>query len=232
MTKRFALSSALITLLAVSLVAGIQLIPLRATLLAHEPDGGGAKTQKRVRYEPTWESLDRHKTPDWMQNAKLGLFIYGVKPNRDDWEAYWTKRGKPNQKYNYKWLAWDSGRWDPEGLAQTAKDMGARYVVFGIGYPFVNYPSRFANAASSPIRTTRGPHGQPAYDYVGEIAKAVRRQGLKFGIIYGYRHPGKHPFWFDSMKEVIDRYQPSTLWWDDDKLSYSAEELRSKEMIA
>ena len=188
--------------------------------------------KKRIHYKPTWESLDKHKTPQWLMNGKLGLFIYGVAPAKEEWRAYWKKRGKPNQKYNYQWLAWNSGKWDPKGLAKLAEDMGARYLVFGIGYPFVNYPSKYANVKESEIRVVRGPKGQANYDYVGEIAREVRKRGLKFGTIYGYRHPGKHPFWFKSMKEVIDIYQPKTLWWDDDKLSYSAEQLRSREMIA
>ncbi|NQV34905.1 MAG: alpha-L-fucosidase, partial [Phycisphaeraceae bacterium] len=32
---------------------------------------GAAKT----RYEPTWESLDARKTPQWFTDAKFGVFI-------------------------------------------------------------------------------------------------------------------------------------------------------------
>ena len=36
----------------------------------------------------------------------------------------------------------------------------------------------------------------------------------------------------ETMKEIIDRYQPSNIWFDDHKLSFSAERLKSKELLA
>ena len=27
-------------------------------------------------YEPTWESLAQHQTPDWFRDAKFGIFIH------------------------------------------------------------------------------------------------------------------------------------------------------------
>ena len=191
-----------------------------------------AAAEKRRTYEPTWESLDRHETPEWLMDAKFGLFIYGIQANEQEWRTYWEdEQGEEVPKYNYRRLAWDSGTWDPGGLARLAVDAGARYVTFGIGYPFVDYPSKYAGLPDSPIRAVRGPDGKPK-DFVGELAAAARSRGLKYGIIYGYRHPGKYPYWFESMQEVIELYQPSLLWWDDDKLSYPSDELRTKEMLA
>ena len=191
----------------------------------------GAEPSRRV-YEPTWESLDQHPTPQWLMDAKLGLFVYGVLPTRQEWKEYWADPpvppadGNPGANYYYTTLASDAAKWDPDAIAQLAADMGAKYVVFGVGWPFVCYPSRYANIEGSPIRALSGPDGKPK-DYLGEIAQAVRARGLRLGTIYGYRHPKRNPYWFESMQEVIDRYQPSTLWFDDDKLSFPAEELKS-----
>lgn len=192
----------------------------------------GVIAEERREYEPTWESLDRHSTPAWLMDSKFGLMVYGVKCNEEEWRAYWAEeRGEPVPKYNYRRIAWDDGRWDPEGLADLAASAGARYVTFGIGFPFVSYPSKYAGVPGSPIRTVRGPDGSPK-DYVGELAEALRARGLKFGTIYGYRHPEKHPYWLKSMQELVDLYQPSLVWWDDDKFSYPSDELRTKEMLA
>ena len=45
-------------------------------------------------------------------------------------------------------------------------------------------------------------------------------------------NPRLVPNWIDTVKEAIDRYQPSTLWFDGDKLRYPADELRSRELAA
>ena len=192
---------------------------------------------KRVHYEPTWESLDQHATPQWLMDAKLGLFVYGVLPTRQQWKEYWADPpvppadGNPGSRYHYTTLAWDAAKWDPDAIAQLAADMGAKYVVFGVGWPFVCYPSQYADIEGSPIRSLRGPDGKPK-DYLGEIAQAVRARGLRLGTIYGYRYPKRNPYWIESMQEVIDRYHPSTLWFDDDKLSFPAKDLKSRELVA
>ena len=56
---------------------------------------GLANAAERVVYEPTWESLDRHKTPEWFMNAKLGLFIYSPAPTKEHYQAYHARRGMP-----------------------------------------------------------------------------------------------------------------------------------------
>ena len=114
----------------------------------------GQAVEPRVAYEPTWESLDRHATPEWLMDGKLGLFVYGVQATEAEWRAYWTERGEPEKKYNYRRLARDSGTWDPEGLAELAVDMGARYLTFGIGYPFVDYPRTETSSATTASRAS------------------------------------------------------------------------------
>lgn len=186
----------------------------------------GQGTPSKPKYEPTWESLDRHRTPSWFQNAKLGLFIYGPHPTRADA----AKRGV---QVPIPGGAWDKTRWDPERIAQLAADMGARYVVLcadAHSY-FLLYPSKYADIPGSSF-TYLGCEGKKKRDYVAELGKAVRKRGLRFGLYRNYLHPGKNPYWFETMQEMIDRYQPDTLWLDGDKLSYSAEELRSRELLA
>jgi len=57
------------------LMAGITSL---ATLLAQEP------------YQPTWESLDRHKMPQWYDDAKIGLSMH--------WGVYSVPAWAPREK--------------------------------------------------------------------------------------------------------------------------------------
>ena len=195
--------------------------------------------EKRVHYESTWESLDKHQTPKWLMDAKLGLFIYGPHLTEKEWDAYWKAQPPDHQpghdhyaeQYSYHALAHDKCTWDADDLAQLAVDMGAKYVTFEIGETITRFPSKYADIAGSPIISVRGPDGEPK-DYAGEMAAAARARGLRFGIYRGYRLPERNPYWMETMKEIIDRYQPSHIMFDDDKLAYPAEALRSKEILA
>ena len=184
--------------------------------------------EKRVEYEPTWESLDQHATPEWYKDAKLGLFIYGPGPDAQQWARHRKLGGRRDEQ-----IAWDNIEWDPEALAKLAVDAGARYIFFSAdGYSeFVNWPSRYAGMPGSAIAYIRDP-SHPKVDYVGELARAVRGKGLKFGIYRNYLHPARFKYWFESMYEMIDRYHPDLLYLDGDKLSYPAEELKSRQLLA
>ena len=191
---------------------------------------GAQSGDQRVQYEPTWESLDKHQTPEWHINAKLGLFVYPPHQTEAEWKAYRAKQGLPDKPYLYGDGAWDRVTWDADALAQTAVDMGARYLVLCVDPTsyFLIYPSKYADIEGS--KFTR--FGPPDRDWVGEVAAAVRQRGLRLGLYRNYLHPGKNPYWMSTMQEMIDRYQPATLWFDGDKLSYPADELRSRELLA
>ncbi len=89
----------------------------------------GSKDVPPVEFEPTWESLDTHQTPEWFKKAKVGIFIYPLTPTKAEFDAYWQKHGQPGKKYyqSMELDATDRNPWDPEGLAQLAVDTGARY---------------------------------------------------------------------------------------------------------
>ncbi len=191
--------------------------------------------QQRKVYEPTWESLDQHPTPQWLMDAKLGVFIYGPGFTRQEWERYFAKYGERDGvkrhisgQYPDHWedFAWDKLEWDPAGLAQLVVDAGARYVVFGRTSLILNHPSKHNDVPGS-MFMRMGPQDR---DYVGEFAAAVRQRKLRFGLYTNYMTPTLVPNWIDTMKEAIDRYQPATLWLDGDKLRYPADELQSREL--
>ena len=198
---------------------------------------GSTFAQQRKVYKPTWESLDQHPTPGWFRNAKLGLFIYGPGCTKEEWERYNARYGGRRgvarhlgAKYtkHYAETAWDKVPWDPDGLARLAGDAGARYVVFARNSLILNHPSKH-NDVDGSMFMRMGPKGR---DYVAEIATAVRARKLRFGLYTNYINPRLVSNWPDTVREAIDRYQPSTLWFDGDKLRYSATELKSRELAA
>jgi alpha-L-fucosidase len=121
--------------------------------------------------------------------------------------------------------AFDADQW-----AQTFADAGARYVVFVTKHHdgYCLWPTQVQN----PHR----PDWHSKCDFVGELAQAVRKKGLKFGIYYSggldwtFHHspisnmgemlgcvpPGEdYRAYADAqIRELIARYQPSVLWND------------------
>ena len=190
----------------------------------------GQPAEKRREYEPTWESLDCHQTPQWFMDAKVGLFIYPLHPTKEQYEDYKQKFGGLGTYNSHD--GWDKTPWDPEGTAQLAADAGARYVVFGVDpYSFwLTYPSKYAGIEGSPFVPLRGKGSKK--DCIGEMARAVRGKGLRFGIYRNYLHPGKYPYFLETTYELIDRYRPASLWLDGDKMAYPSDVLRSKELAA
>ena len=211
------------------------LVMIAGVSLAISPTFDAHSAEKDEKYQPTWESLDRHQTPKWLMDAKVGLFIYPPHPTRAKWDEYWRWKGQKAKPYHYGQDAWDKVNWDPEALARLAVAAGARYVVFGVdpcSY-FLSYPSRYADIDHSAFTYLHQKgSAREGKDYVAEIARAVRSHGLRFGIYRNYLHPGRNRYFLETTYELIDRYQPSTLWLDGEKMSYPAEQLRSRELLA
>ena len=181
-------------------------------------------------YLPQWYSLDQHQTPQWLQDAKVGLFVYPLGPTEEQFNAYKARHGELH-KYNSP-DGWDITPWDPEAIAQLAQDAGAKYLVFGVDpwWFFLCWPSKYADVEGSPFTLLNGPGSNK--DYVAEIAAAVRERGMKFSIYRNYLDPKNYKFFHETSYELIDRYQPATLWLDGDKIKAPAEVLGSKELAA
>lgn len=120
-------------------------------------------------------------------------------------------------------------QWDPHQWAESFRSSGAKYVVLVTKHHdgFCLWPSDINNPHEKNWSTTR--------DIVGELAQAVRAQGLRFGVYYSggidwtfNREPlrtfadfvgstpgGDYPAYATAqMRELIDRYEPSVLWND------------------
>ena len=107
------------------------------------------------KYEPTWQSLETHQTPEWFRNAKFGIWAHwGAQcvEGSGDWmarELYMEGHRKANfhrehyghpSEFGYKDVLplFKAEKWDPEKLVQRYKRCGAQYF-FVLGNHHDNY---------------------------------------------------------------------------------------------
>ncbi|MGA2136328.1 MAG: alpha-L-fucosidase [Bryobacteraceae bacterium] len=108
-------------------------------------------------------------------------------------------------------------KFDPAAWADLFREAGARYVVLTAkhGDEFALWPTKFTHRNAGEM----GPHR----DLAGDLASAVRKQGLKMGFYHNTtytfwdsRYPGRDwvEYMNNSIQELVDRYHPSILWGD------------------
>jgi alpha-L-fucosidase len=169
-------------------------------------------------YEPTWESLGTAPVPAWWDDGKFGIFIHwgpysvaGYKhKNRGYAEAITSDLYKNPQNYvdfmtekfgaappdfGYKDMVplFKAENWDPVAWAKLFKASGATYVI-----PTGEHHDGYMlwDSELSPWTATRK---GPMRDLIGDLAEAVRAEGLKYGVSY---HRERHPNRFSTKMEV------------------------------
>jgi alpha-L-fucosidase len=158
-------------------------------------------------FAPTWESLRQYRVPQWYADAKFGIFIhwgvYAVPAFGSEWYprnmyqpgtpefAHHRATYGPQTTFGYKDFIphLTAARWDPAAWAQLFRAAGARYVV-----PVAEHHDGFAMSASPHTMWNAARMG-PRRDVIGDLAAAVRREGLVFGLSY---HRAEHWFFFDG----------------------------------
>lgn len=209
-------------------------------------------------FRPTWDSIREHyRVPRWFLDAKLGIFlhwgVYSVPAYHNEWyekHMYATFAGwhaehfGPQDQFGYKEFIqrFTCERFDPEAWATLFRRSGARYVV-----PTAEHHDGFSLWESRLNRWNAARMG-PRRDLIGELAAAVRRQGLKFGVsnhsiehytfirprpglktdlddpntqdFYWTRHDDATlkaflELWVAKNVELIDKYQPDMIWFDN-----------------
>jgi alpha-L-fucosidase len=160
----------------------------RATIL-----GDVARVAHQGPYRADWESLEKYEIPEWYQDAKFGIFIhwgvYSVPAFGSEWYPrdmyragspefkHHVETFGPHDKFGYKDFVpqFKAGHFDPAAWARLFKEAGAKYVV-----PVAEHHDGFAmydSGLSDWTAVKMGPHR----DVIGDLAKAVRAEGLHFG---------------------------------------------------
>lgn len=158
-------------------------------------------------YEATWESLKTYSVPGWYQDAKFGVFIhwgvYSVPAFANEWyarnmyiqgspeyEHHIQTWGRHNQ-FGYKDFIplFKAEKFDPVQWADLFKQAGAKYVM-----PVAEHHDGFAMYDCSFSQWTAAKMG-PKRDIIGELAEAVRKAGMVFGLS---SHRAEHWFFMNG----------------------------------
>jgi len=177
------------------------------TALLKEVDAIGSQGP----FRPDWESLQKYEAPEWYQDAKFGIFIhwgaYSVpafgnewyprnmyEPGFDAYKHHIATYG-PQDKFGYKDFIpmFKAERFDPSAWAELFKKAGAKYVV-----PVAEHHDGFAMYDSGLSDWTAAKMG-PNRDVIGGLAKAVRAQGLHFGVS---SHRVEHDFFMGVGRKI------------------------------
>lgn len=161
-------------------------------------------------FRPDWESLRKYEQPQWYKDAKFGIFIhwgvYSVPGFGSEWYprlmyqqkedvfANHVKTFGTQDKFGYKDFIpkFKAEKWDPNSWAELFKESGAKYVV-----PVAEHHDGFSMYDSGLSDWTAVKMG-PKRDVIGELAKAVRAEGLHFGLS---SHRAEHDFFFGGGRE-------------------------------
>jgi alpha-L-fucosidase len=171
--------------------------------LVHEADDGARKGP----FRPDWTSLKQYQSPAWYDNAKFGIFIHWGVFSVPAFGSEWYSRNMyqpgskeylhhiatygPQAKFGYKDLVplFTAPRFDPGAWAKLFREAGARYVV-----PVAEHHDGFALYDSQLSDWTAVKMG-PRRDLIGDLSKAIRAQGLHFGLS---SHRAEHNWFFDG----------------------------------
>ena len=142
--------------------------------------------------KPTWDSLKaNYKVPKWYVEAKFGLSVhwglYSVPAYHNEWYekhmygAYikWhSENFGPQDKFGYKDFIpmFTAEKFDPNAWAELFRKSGAKWFA-----PTVQHHDNFA-LWDSRVTPFNSMQMGPKRDLMGELAKAVRAKGLKFGV--------------------------------------------------
>ncbi len=151
------------------------------------------KTIHEGPFRADWQSLENYQVPEWYKDAKFGIFIhwgvYSVPafgnewyprnmyiPGTDEYKHHITTYGMQD-KFGYKDFIpmFKAEHFDPAKWAELFKASGAKYVV-----PVFEHHDGFAMYDSGLSDWTAAKMG-PHRDLMGDLAKAVRAEGLHLG---------------------------------------------------
>jgi alpha-L-fucosidase len=186
--------------------------------------------QTSERYQATWESLNKYSAPEWVLDAKFGVFIhwgvYSVPAYGGEWyprhmyekDSDYHKRHVemygPVDKFGYKDFIpmFKAEKFDADAWLRLFKKAGFKYVV-----PVAEHHDGFCMYKTALSKWNAVEMG-PKRDIIGEIAAATQRAGLIFGLS---SHRIEHWWYYNAgrryVSDVNDRkyedfYGPAREW--------------------
>ncbi len=160
-------------------------------------------------YFPSWDSLKTYTVPAWYEDARFGIFIhwglYSVPAFMNEWYPrnmyiqgseefkHHVSTYGPHDRFGYKDFIpmFKAEKFDPAAWAALFKRAGARFVA-----PVAEHHDGFAMYDCGFSEWNASKMG-PRRDIIGELAAAVRREGLVFGLS---SHRAEHWFFMNGGK--------------------------------
>jgi len=155
-------------------------------------------------FHAAWESLEAYTVPEWYLDAKFGIFIHWGVYSVPAFDNEWYPRNMylldnrvfkhhvatygPQAQYGYKDFIpkFRAENFDARYWAELFRKAGAKYVV-----PVAEHHDGFPMYDCGLTEWSAAKMG-PKRDVVGELAAAVRQEGLRFG---ASTHRAEH-WWF------------------------------------
>ncbi len=167
-------------------------------------------------FQPSWQSLQAYEIPEWYKDAKFGIFIHWGVYSVPAFVSEWYSRNMylggtdefkhhretygPQDTFGYKDFipALTFEHYDPDAYAQLFVEAGAKFVV-----PVAEHHDGFA-MYDTPLNRWNAVRMGPKRDVTGDLAKAVRRRGLVFGLS---SHRAEHFWFFNGGREFVSDVQ-------------------------
>ncbi|MDE1148247.1 MAG: alpha-L-fucosidase [Azospirillaceae bacterium] len=162
-------------------------------------------------FRADWVSLRGYQVPQWYADAKFGIFIhwgvYSVPAFGSEWYSrrMYIKGSQeyqhhvatygPPDKFGYKDFIpqFKAEKYDPRAWAALFRAAGARYVV-----PVAEHHDGFAMYATR-LSDWSALRMGPKRDLIGDLARAVRAQGLHLGLS---SHRAEHDWFFGDGRKI------------------------------
>ncbi|OGX81513.1 alpha-L-fucosidase [Hymenobacter coccineus] len=162
------------------------------------------------KFQPTWESLQQYRAPEWFRDAKFGIWAHWgpqCQAEHGDWYARGMyEEGSDNYKYHVQKYGhpskfgfkdvinqWKAENWQPDELLALYKRAGAQYFM-----ALANHHDNFDlfDSTHQPWNSTRL---GPKKDLIGGWAKAAKKQGLRFGVSVHASHAWS---WYETAQRA------------------------------
>jgi len=155
----------------------------------------GGATAVEQPYQPTWNSLKAWHSPQWLRDAKFGIYthwgVYSVPAmgpnatwyaNKAYWQPdsnerkYWEQTYGPLEKFGYKDFIpmFTAEKFNAEEWADLFQKAGARFAG-----PVAEHHDGFAMWDTKYSEWNAAKMG-PKRDVVGQLAAAIKKHGIKF----------------------------------------------------
>ena len=184
-------------------------------------------------FRADWATLNTYHQPQWYKDAKFGIFIhwgvYSVPAAESEWypremykpdtvafKNFREQHGGSDESKGYKDLIplFKAEHFDAPEWAKVFRASGAQYVV-----PVAEHHDGFSMYDSGLSDWTVVKMG-PKRDTLGELAKAIRGEGLHFGLS---SHRAEHNFFYDGGRSIrsdvndpknASLYGPAHQWFE------------------